>query len=66
MDLGCVDGFDQDECRCDCDDGAEVSGGLFAAQGDAFEALEFSHHLLDAGPSPVERFGEVPWNVAPV
>jgi len=61
-----VDGFDQDEGGGDCDDGAEVSGGLFSAQGDAFKAFELPHHLFDACAAPVERFGEVPGNVAPV
>lgn len=64
--LGRVDGFDQDEGGGDCDDGPEVSGGFLATQGDAFEAFELSHHLFDAGPPPVARLGEVPWNVAPV
>jgi hypothetical protein len=39
---------------------------FFAAQGDAFKAFELPHHLLDACAAPVERFGEVPGNVAPV
>ncbi len=40
--LGPVDGFDQDEGSGECDEGAEVCGGLFAAQGDAFEAFDLN------------------------
>ena len=40
-----MDGFDQDEGSCECDEGAEVCGCLFTAQGDAFEAFELSDGL---------------------
>ena len=61
--LGPVDGFDQDEGSGKCDERAEVCGGLFAAQGDAFEAFELADGLLDAGPSPVEGPCEPLWAV---
>lgn len=53
-----VDGFDQDEAAGEGDEGAVVPGGLFAAKGDAFESLELSEGLLDAGAGLVERLGE--------
>ncbi|MCK7614989.1 hypothetical protein M0H32_22725 [Roseibium sp. CAU 1639] len=61
-----MDGFDQDEGRGDCDDGPEVSGGFLATKVDAFKAFELPHHLFDACAATVERFGEVPGNLAPV
>ena len=58
-----MDGFDQDEGSGECDEGAEVCGGLFAAQGDAFEAFELADGLFDARPSSVERACEALWPV---
>ena len=45
--LGPVDGFDQDEGGGEGDERAEVGGGFFAAQGDAFEAFELPDGLFD-------------------
>jgi hypothetical protein len=56
--LGRVDGFDQDEAANEGDQGAIVLGGLFAAQGEALEAFELSHGVLDAGAGFVEGFGK--------
>jgi len=53
-----VDGFDQDERAGEGNEGSEVLGGLLAAQGDAFEALELAVTLFDAGASGVEDFGK--------
>ncbi|MCY3753004.1 MAG: hypothetical protein OXG99_02815 [Alphaproteobacteria bacterium] len=58
-----MDGFDQDECRGEGNERAEVHGCLFTAQGDAFEAFELADGLFDAGPSPVERSREALWPV---
>ena len=58
-----MDGFDQDEGSGESDERAEVCGGLFAAQSDAFEAFELSDGLFDARPSPVERPCEAFWPV---
>jgi hypothetical protein len=53
--LGGVDGFDQDERGGEGDKGAEVSFGFLAAQGDAFEAFEFS----DPPDAGTEQLGSV-------
>ncbi len=58
--LGRVDELDQDKSDCEGDEGGEVRLGLFAAQGDALEALELAHSLLDPGAASVERAREVP------
>ena len=44
--LGRVDGFDQDQAAYEGEEGSEVFGGLLAAQGDAFEALDFADGLF--------------------
>jgi hypothetical protein len=62
-DLGGVDGFDQDGCSGEGDDGCEVSLGLFATQGDTLEALELADGLLDAGAPAIEGFREEAWLV---
>ena len=49
--------------RGESDEGAEVGGGLFTAQSDAFEAFELSDGLFDAGPPPIERSCEPLWPV---
>ena len=46
--LGRVDGFDQDERAGERDKSGEVLRGFLAAQGNPFEALEFTDALLDA------------------
>lgn len=56
--LGRVDEFDQAQSRGECDDGSEVSCGLFASEGDALEALEPTDALLDAGSGFVEGAGK--------
>ena len=56
--LGRVDGFENDQAECECDERPEVPVGLLAAERDALEALELSHELLDAGARPVERLGK--------
>nr|WP_246251836.1 hypothetical protein [Mesorhizobium camelthorni] len=53
-----MDGFEQDEAGSESDKGCEVALCFLAAQGDAFEAFDFSDGLLDAGTALVERFGE--------
>jgi len=53
-----VDEFDQAQAGGEADDGSEVTGGFFAAQCDAFEALEPAEAVLDAGAGLVERPGE--------
>ena len=56
--LGRVDGFGQDKGADEVEEGGEVLGGLLAAQGDAFEALDFADALLDTGASLVEDLGK--------
>jgi len=56
--LGRVDGFENDQAECECDERPEVPVGLLAAERDALETLELSHELLDAGARPVERLRE--------
>ena len=46
-----MDGFDQDEACCECDNGCEISLRLLASWGDAFEAFELADGLFDAGIS---------------
>jgi hypothetical protein len=53
-----VDGFNQDKGADEGDEGGEVLCGLLAAQGDAFEALDFADALLDASAALVEDFGK--------
>src|SRR4051812_21371138 len=56
--LGRVDGFENDQAKCECDERPEVPVGLLAAERDALETLELPHELLDAGARPVERLRE--------
>jgi hypothetical protein len=56
--LGRVDGFDPDKGAGECDESGEVLRRLFAAQSDAFEALDFADALLDAGAPLVEDLGK--------
>ena len=49
-----MDEFDQAKARGEANDRPEVPGCLFASEGDAFEALEPSDALLDAGAGLVE------------
>lgn len=53
-----MDGFDQGETCCECDDGCEVPLCLLAAQGDPLETLELSDRLLDAGAAFVDGLCE--------
>ena len=54
--VGRVDGFNQDQAASKCDEGTVALGSLFASQGNALEAFQFAHRLLDAGSGFVERF----------
>ena len=56
--LGCVDEFDQAKTCGETDDGSKVSGGLFAAQGDALEVFDASYALLDTSAGFVEGLSE--------
>ena len=56
VELGRVDGFNQDEAECKGYEGSVVLRGLLASERDAFEALEFADGLLDACPRLVEYF----------
>ncbi len=56
--LGRVDGFYQDKGADEANEGSEVLRGFLAAQGDAFEALDFADGLLDAGAPLVEDPGK--------
>ena len=58
MELGGVDGFEDDESEWEGDERSEVPIGLLAAERDALEALELADQLLDAGAGPVERLRE--------
>ena len=49
-----MDGFGEDEGESEGHDGGVVLGRLLTAEGDAFEALQLSHGLLDAGAASVE------------
>ena len=53
-----MDGFDADESGRDFEEGSEISGGLFASERDAFETLELSDGLPDAGSGLVEQLGK--------
>jgi hypothetical protein len=53
-----VDEFDQDDACRQMDEGQDIPCGLLAAQGDAFEALEFADGLLDTGTGLVKVFGK--------
>lgn len=58
LNLGSVDGFNQDEGAGEVCDVEEALCGLFASERDTLEALELAHGLLDARPGLVEQFGE--------
>jgi hypothetical protein len=60
LELGGVDGFDEDEAESKGHNGAVVSGCLLAAERHALEALELTHKLLDAGAGAIERLREEP------
>ena len=53
-----MEGFAADESRRAFDESSEISCGLFAPERDAFETLELSDGLLDAGSGPVEQLGK--------
>jgi hypothetical protein len=53
--LSRVDGFDQDECTSERDEGAIVLRRLLATQRDALESFEFADCLLDTGAALVEN-----------
>src|SRR3954468_24747011 len=55
MELGRVDGFDDDEAEGESHEGSEVLVGFLATERDALEALELADQLLDAGAGAVER-----------
>ncbi len=58
-----MDEFDQAKAGGKADDRSEVSFGLFASEGDAFEALEPSDSLFDACAGLIEGAGEEGWLV---
>jgi hypothetical protein len=51
-----VDGFDQEEACCECDNGREVSRRLLASSGNAFEVFDLADGLFEAGLSMVRSF----------
>jgi hypothetical protein len=53
--LGRVDGFDQDECTCQCDERTIILRCLLTTQCDALESFEFADCLLDTGAALVEN-----------
>ena len=53
-----MDGFHQDGGTGEADECGEACCGLFSSQGDAFEALELSDGLLDAGAQAVDALGK--------
>lgn len=59
IDLGCVDGFDKHNRACEAGECGERGLCFIAAQGDALEAFEFPHCLLDSRAQCVEPLGEV-------
>ena len=58
-----MDGFDEDEAECECDDGSVVLDRLLAAKRDALEALQLAHGLLDAGSASLEHLRKERWPV---
>ena len=56
--LGCVDGFDKYNGAGEARECGKGRRGLVAAKGNALEALQFSHCLLNARPQLVEHLGE--------
>ena len=56
--LGCVDGFDKYNGAGEARECGKGRRGLVAAKGNALEALQFSHCLLNARPQLVEHRGE--------
>jgi hypothetical protein len=52
--VGPVDGFDKHQAAGEAGESAEGDGGFFASKGDALEAFEFAHRLLDPCPELVE------------
>ena len=59
-----MDGFDQDDGAGECDERGVVLGGFLASEGDALEAFELAHGLLDAGTALVEGIGKEAGRVA--
>ena len=54
LDLGRVDGFDQDKAESKRDEGAVILRRLLASKRDTLEALELADRLFDACPRLVE------------
>ena len=61
--LGRVDGFDQDERTCQCDERTVIPRCLLATQRDALESFELADCLLDTGSALVESFRKEGGNV---
>jgi hypothetical protein len=62
-DLGRVDGFDEDEAKCEGNDGSVVLRRLLAAECNPLEALQLADQLLDARPATIEHLREERWPV---
>jgi hypothetical protein len=56
--LGRVDGFDQNETAGERDESGVVLGSFFTSQGDALEAFELAHGLLDPSAALIEGLGK--------
>ena len=63
VDLGRVDGFDDDEAQSECDEGSEVLVRFLATERNALEALELADEVFDAGAGAIERLREERWSV---
>ena len=61
-----MDGFDQDECACECDEAGEVRSGFSAAQSNSLEAYDLPDALFNASTSPVEHYRGSLWRILDV
>ncbi len=59
--LGRVDGFDEDDCKDECQERSKVDSSFLAPEGYPLEALDFADRDFDAPSGGVEDFRKELW-----
>jgi hypothetical protein len=59
--LGRVDGFDEDDCKDECQERSKVDSSFLAPEGYPLEALDFADRDFDASSGGVEDFRKELW-----
>src|SRR3954447_10366983 len=63
IELGRVDGFEDDEAKSECDEGCKVLVRFLATERNALEALELADEVFDTGAGSIECLREERWPV---